>query len=316
MSTQGNTISFPSIDPMMMLDWLPKLGEKAFLAWLQLHSWKQTVSSSSPILPLSMNRIIKRLKVGNSTFYDQILRPLWNYGLIDLQKTHSKKNGQQLILYTYPNNDPDKAASPLLQLRDYDLDPPKAKAPITTEEIVQPQAPIDPVKEENPPATPLSQPPAIQEDSLSKPTLPDSEKRETTEEVTAFSLPQPLQEAIKREPELQKRAQDIEQVYHQCKHPRYHHDLFLQKAQTCLRYAHDARRFAAYLHKSLMNEWNQFTTSSPLPSRPKPPVKERPHDVPEWVWRQQYGPQEEPEEISPEDKAVIEDLLRRLGEIP
>jgi len=125
-----------------------------------------------------------------------------------------------------------------------------------------------------------------------------------------------LQEAIERDPELQRRAQDIEQVYHQCKnHPRYDHGLFLQKVQTCLRYAHDPRRFASYLHKSLRNEWTK-PTPSPTPPKPTPRVKERPHDVPEWVWRQQYGPQEEPVEISPEQKAEIEDLLRQLGEIP
>ncbi|MBP1934833.1 hypothetical protein [Ammoniphilus resinae] len=316
MSTQGTTLSFPSIDPMKMLDWLPKLGEKAFLAWLQLHSWKQNVSSPSPVLPLSINRIIKRLKVGNSTFYDQILRPLWNYGLIDLQKTHPRKKGQQLILYAYPNNDPEKASSPLLQLRDYDFDPPKAKAPIATEESTQPEPPIDSAKEENPPTTPLSQQPAIQEDSPSEPTLSDSEYLEAMEQEAASSLPLPLQEAIEKDPELQKRAQDIKQVYHQCKyHSQYNHKLFLQKARTCLRYAHDPRRFAAYLHKSLRNEWNR-STPYPTPSTPKPSGKERPHDVPEWVWKQQYEPQEEQEEITPEQKAIIDDLLRQLGEIP
>jgi|GEM_PF-1671939 len=316
MSTLGTAISFPSIDPMMMLDWLPKLGEKAFLAWLQLHSWKQNVSSTSPVLPLSINRIIKRLKVGNSTFYDQILRPLWNYGLIDLQKIHPKKKGQQLILYTYPNNDPEKASSPLLQLRDYDFDSPKAKAPIATENPAQTEPPIDSVKEENPPIAPLSQLPTIQEDSPLEPTQFDSEYPETMEQEAAHSLPLPLQEAIEKDPELQKRAQDIEQVYHQCKHhPRYDHELFLQKVRTCLRYAHDPRRFAAYLHKSLRNEWTR-PISAPMSSIPKPPGKERPRDVPEWVWRQQYEPQEEPEEITPEQKAIIDDLLRQLGEIP
>jgi len=75
---KSNAISFPSIDPMMMLDWLPKLGEKAFLAWLQLNSWRQTVSSSaSAVLPLSMNRIIKRL---NPSF---TIRSYARFGIMD-----------------------------------------------------------------------------------------------------------------------------------------------------------------------------------------------------------------------------------------
>ena len=107
------------------------------------------------------------------------------------------------------------------------------------------------------------------------------------------------------------------QIYHRCKkHPRFTEEGFLQKVHTCLRYAHDPNKFSAYLYKALMNEWNSpFPKQSPTSSR-KPPLKERPRDVPEWVWRQQYGPVEEPGEITAEQKAIIDDLLRQLGEIP
>ena len=30
----------PQIYPVTISDWIPKLGEKAFLTWLQFHSWK------------------------------------------------------------------------------------------------------------------------------------------------------------------------------------------------------------------------------------------------------------------------------------
>jgi hypothetical protein len=66
--------------------------------------------------------VIKKLKVGNSTFYDKILRPLWNYGLINLQ--FSRKGGYhvQLILYAFPLSQPDKATLPLQRVRNYDDD--------------------------------------------------------------------------------------------------------------------------------------------------------------------------------------------------
>jgi len=64
---------------------------------------------------------------------------------------------------------PGQGIFPFTPLRDYDLDPPKAKAPTTPEEILQPQPSIVPAKEENPPAAPISHIPFNQEDPPSEP---------------------------------------------------------------------------------------------------------------------------------------------------
>lgn len=113
-----------TVHATMMSDWLPKLGPQAFLAWLQFHSWKDEGEDPQQpfIIPLPLTQLIKRLKVGNSTFYDKILRPLWNYGLINLQ--YAKKGGHhiRLIVYAAPLNQPENADKPLELLRFYDED--------------------------------------------------------------------------------------------------------------------------------------------------------------------------------------------------
>lgn len=113
-----------TIHPIMISDWLPKLGRQAFLAWVQFHSWKDPgVDQHQPfIIHLPLTKLIKQLRVGNSTFYDKILRPLWNYGLINLH--HAKKGGHhiRLIVYSTPPNYEENMDKPLELLRDYDED--------------------------------------------------------------------------------------------------------------------------------------------------------------------------------------------------
>jgi hypothetical protein len=119
-----NETAVLTIRAAMISDWLPKIGQQAFLAWMQFHSWKDGEQDSKQpfIIPLPLTQLIKRLKVGNSTFYDKILRPLWNYGLINLQ--YAKKGGHhiRLIVYSAPLNQPEKADMPLELLRHYDED--------------------------------------------------------------------------------------------------------------------------------------------------------------------------------------------------
>jgi len=301
------------LSPMIISDWFPKLGEKAFLAWLNFLNWKEPSESlSSPaVLPYSLCQMIKRLKVGNSTFYNHILRPLWNYGLIDLERTPGL-NHYKITVYLYPHNQPENAAKPLNPSRNYD------QHLKMTSEINLGLLPSDVVLPTPPNSVPL-RPASESADSPSfvpTPYVFPNHRNPTAESPTCTLLPQSIQDAIDHDPLLQEQANGIVQIYHRCKkHPRFTEEGFLQKVHTCLRYAPDPNRFSGYLYKALMNEWNRPSPKQ-CPINQEHPQKERPRDVPEWVWRQQYGPVEEPEEISEEQKAIIDDLLRQLGEIP
>lgn len=278
MPTTSSSLLLPSLHSITMIDWLPKLGEKAFLAWLRLHSWKKEHGFSPFRIPLSLNRIIKRLQVGNSTFYEHILRPLWNYGLIDLIGTSSKK--RELILFSFPMNNPEKATCPLLPLRDYDLD-----------------------------FIPLQEPSFLVDERITS----EAAKEEAPVQTTASTnLPQEVMEAIETDPELRERVDAIAEVYTKCQQdPRHSNTIFLRKAKTCIRYEHDRKRFAAYLYKSILNEWNQSPTPRPIN---KSPTK-RPSDVPEWIWRQQQHPTPQAvHSLTPEQQAISAYLLQALGE--
>lgn len=295
MNTSPISPLLPALHSIVMVDWLPKLGEKAFLAWLRLHSWKKESDTSPYPIPLSFNRIIKRLRVGNTTFYEHILRPLWNYGLIDLRQTAAKK--KELILFAFPLNNPEKSTSPLLPLRDYDLDLPADDSPLLVEEVAKT---------------------APEKDFPAKIVLPCEPDKEVSSHPEGHSLPSVIQQAIQSDSPLLEREQSLIEVYEKCKNDsRYTDEFFLQKARTCVCYPHDPKKFAAYLYKSILNEWNR----SPVKVGKRHPVvkaisAQRPPDVPIWVWRQQQAHSQQKNELTPEQKAKSEHLLRLLGECP
>src|SRR5699024_3223446 len=74
--------------------------------------------------PTSFKKIMERLGIGRKKFYNSVIRPLWNYGLIDIvEYTDSNNEGQKpmnIIVYEYPQNDITKKYQPLETIRDYD----------------------------------------------------------------------------------------------------------------------------------------------------------------------------------------------------
>ncbi|MGO4979255.1 hypothetical protein [Bacillus sp. CJ1] len=111
-------------------DWIDKLGNDAFVAWLKFYSWcdrsPERIDPDNDVVPSSLSKIMKRLGVGKKKFYNQIIRPLWNYGLIDLvEYEHSIQSGNKpinIVVYEYPQNNRQKKYEPLEQVRDYDKD--------------------------------------------------------------------------------------------------------------------------------------------------------------------------------------------------
>ncbi|UBR30200.1 hypothetical protein LCG60_27010 [Bacillus sp. SD-4] len=127
-----NELQLPILHFVCMDDWIEKLGDKAFTAWLKFYTWcnrEEDANGNRPeddVIPSSLTKVQKRLGVGKDTFYNKILKPLWNHGLIDVfeYKTENWK-GQgsvNIIVYEYPQNNYDLAVQPLEQIRNYDTD--------------------------------------------------------------------------------------------------------------------------------------------------------------------------------------------------
>ncbi|MEW9674053.1 hypothetical protein [Ammoniphilus sp. 3BR4] len=315
MSTLSTTPDFP-LYSVAITDWLPKIGEKAFLAWMSFHTWKDATPSDLPaVLPYSFIQLIKRLKVGNSTFYNQILRPLWNFGLIELEKIPGT-NQFSLKILLYPQNQPDKAREPLTQIRDYDRDfnscttSAKENALSDEERSHSSQRQSD-LPIEDKPIPPEEIP--MDSDSLSSP-IDEPSAPPSSMEIPVDPLPSPLAQAIHANPELLLRKRSIEDTYRRCKnHPQYTDEGFLHKARTCVPYCHDIENFGKYLYKALMNEWNH--PAYHRPSSPPASLPERPHDVPPWVWRQIHEPPGPTEKLCPEDQAIADGLLEKINRL-
>lgn len=123
-------IYYISVDPYSNESWLKIMGEKAFLAWLQLQTLvdrsEESVNDNKNTVPRSLNSLIKLLGVGRQTFYEKILKVLWNYAFIDLEEySESTQKGHtpiNIIVYPYPQNNLDLAHQPLVKVRDYDTE--------------------------------------------------------------------------------------------------------------------------------------------------------------------------------------------------
>jgi hypothetical protein len=123
---------FPTVDPYSEDSWLNKIGSKSFTAWLQLLTLVDRQDSAlekygnKNTVPNSIEGLAKLFKMSKPTFYKQVLKPLWNYGLIDLVEwKDQKKIGQKainIIVYPYPQNNKELENKPLEKVRDYDLD--------------------------------------------------------------------------------------------------------------------------------------------------------------------------------------------------
>lgn len=111
-------------------DWIDKLGKDAFCSWLKFYSWcdrsNDRYFKEDDAIPSSLAKVQKRLGVGKNVFYNKIIKPLWNYGLIDIAEYgDSKQEGTKplnILVYEYPQNDKATVFSPLEKIRDYDTD--------------------------------------------------------------------------------------------------------------------------------------------------------------------------------------------------
>ncbi|WP_242260737.1 MULTISPECIES: hypothetical protein [unclassified Bacillus cereus group] len=127
-----NELQLPILHFVCMDDWIEKIGDKAFTAWLKFYTWcnrEEDENGNRPdddVIPSSLTKVQKRLGVGKDTFYNKILKPLWNHGLIDVFEYKSEgwkgQGNVNIIVYEYPQNEHALSTKPLEKIRDYDTD--------------------------------------------------------------------------------------------------------------------------------------------------------------------------------------------------
>lgn len=119
-----NELELPNLHFIVVDDWIDVIGERAVMAWLRMYSWCD--QSNQVTIPTSLNSLIKRLGVGKATFYNKILKPLWNVGLIDLEECKDSQSKDvislNIIVYKYPQNNFSLAVKPLEIIRSYGKD--------------------------------------------------------------------------------------------------------------------------------------------------------------------------------------------------
>lgn len=119
---------FPVADPYAESNWIDTLGEKSFCGWLKLYTLADRREKENPEyskVPIPMTELAKIFKVTKPTLYNTIIKPLWNYGLIDLVEFDAGRKGQKainVIVYSYPQNNADLEKLPLEKIRDYNTD--------------------------------------------------------------------------------------------------------------------------------------------------------------------------------------------------
>lgn len=123
-----NELFLPSLRYVVADDWIDKLGHDAFIAWIKLHTWvdRSDENRDHDRIPYSLESTWKKLGVGKTKFYQKIIRPLWEYGLIDIiEYEESQRKSQKpknIVVYESPYNKHETEVKPLEKLRDYNKD--------------------------------------------------------------------------------------------------------------------------------------------------------------------------------------------------
>lgn len=128
-----NQLELPTLHFIVTDQWTDVLSEKAIFSWLRMYSWCKRDEENAKVnlweqsrIPYSFTKLRKKLNVGNDTFYNKILKPLWNVGLIDIEEYDTSDNKgtkpMNIIVYKYPQNNKALAYEPIKEIRNYDTD--------------------------------------------------------------------------------------------------------------------------------------------------------------------------------------------------
>lgn len=113
--------------------WLTTIGEKGFIGWLQLLSMtllqENLAKDGASVEYPTKKEILQKLGVSEKTFNRNILRPLFEVGLLDVfeddQKNKLRKRGvptSRIVVYRYPFNKRENLFKPLQIVRSFDTD--------------------------------------------------------------------------------------------------------------------------------------------------------------------------------------------------
>lgn len=125
---ERNELYLPALRYVVADDWIDKLGPDAFIAWLKFHSWVDRTDEKREYdrVPYSLEDTWEKLGMGKKKFYQKVLRPLWEYGLVDVIEYEDSERASQkpknIIVYTAPANAHENEIKPLVKLRDWDKD--------------------------------------------------------------------------------------------------------------------------------------------------------------------------------------------------
>ncbi|EKN67464.1 hypothetical protein P9E76_08025 [Schinkia azotoformans] len=98
-------------------DWIDKLGEKAYCAWIKMYAWSfQSGQNNFEIehIPLSIESLIKHFKMNLDNIISSIIKPLYEYEFIELSEG---ENDISIIVYPYPSNRFELSVKPLQKVR-------------------------------------------------------------------------------------------------------------------------------------------------------------------------------------------------------
>ncbi len=241
----------------------------------------------------------------HATFYNQILRPLVQLGLVCLQQASHSKQEMNLIVHSFPSLPPEQTESSIMTdqpISESSSDMKSgtdgnglssassiAKQPDDSKEKNEPQTQYteSTVLEDTPTynvsqeSENHSQPPLNFQPKRKPKTFHKTSKHKTENPLllhsdsgtnlhpTFDSLPPLIQQTIREDQRLVERSTEIIQAYLQCHHhPGYDEIKFNKKMLTCLEYPYVKKEnFGAYLLKALLNEWNAKPSVSSTSSR-------------------------------------------------
>lgn len=119
--TPRNARQLPTLHYIVADDWIDKLGEKSFCLYLKLWTMVDRTGEQHEI-KTRQSKLIQRLGMSKSTFL-RTLKPLYEYGLVDLQEYEGSKNeGNKpvnIIVHRNPQNEPTLAFEPIEKVRDW-----------------------------------------------------------------------------------------------------------------------------------------------------------------------------------------------------
>ncbi|MFR7272433.1 hypothetical protein ACLVL5_06015 [Streptococcus pneumoniae] len=113
--TPRKGLRLPTLHFIVADDWIDKLGEKSFTLWLRLLTKVDRTDDRKDTVKYSQHGLAKALGMSYTKLL-RLLQPLYEYGLIDYiqyKPTEKSQACENVVVYEYPQNNPDLDKEPL-----------------------------------------------------------------------------------------------------------------------------------------------------------------------------------------------------------